>query len=104
MKKNLRIHSSIFTVIGLILLEAIFVCTGISKMIFAQEQESPVTYVITSQDRVNARECPQLTCAVVQRFAPGVEITVIEIVTGDPVGGNDQWLHVRFDDADVYVH
>jgi hypothetical protein len=84
------------------ILIAVFLIVGSWSNV--QAQEAPTTYIITSQQSVNGRTCPQLTCTVVRTFAPGEELTATEIVAGDTVNGNDQWPHVSLDGEDLYVH
>lgn len=67
--------------------------------------QATTPYVVTSGRSVNARACPQLTCAVVTTFESGEQIDVAEVVTGDAVGGSTDWVRVsRGELGDAYVH
>lgn len=71
---------------------------------FSLVQADSGDYIVQGERPINARACPQLNCAVVTTYAPGDVIEVLETVEGDAVSGNTQWHHLRFEDADVYVH
>jgi hypothetical protein len=67
-------------------------------------QETPTIYTVTAPQTVNARGCPRLSCPVLQTFAPGDQLTVIEVVPGESVLDSDEWLHMNVDGVDLYVH
>lgn len=61
-------------------------------------------YVITSEQRVNGRSCPQQSCPVVTTFAPGDTISVVAETDGEALWGSTTWLEVVYDNGNVYVH
>ncbi len=65
---------------------------------------TPVSYSIAATNRVNARSCPQLDCEVQAVIAPNTQISVFDVVEGDTVSDNDQWLRVIYNGELVYVH
>lgn len=81
---------------------AIVFCTLTFQFVAAQD--APATYVVTSNQTVNARSCPRLSCGVVTHFASGETFEVTTTVEGDVVSGNNRWLEVQADSEAVYVH
>jgi hypothetical protein len=67
-------------------------------------QDTPTIYTVTSPQTVNARGCPRLTCPVLQTFAPGDQLAVIDVAHGEAVLGSDAWLHMNVDGVDLFVH
>jgi hypothetical protein len=72
--------------------------------VFVQAQGTTTTYIVTGSQPINARVCPLLTCAVARTFEPGAELNVVDVVQGDAVAYNDQWLQVDSDGTTLYVH
>ena len=71
---------------------------------FVAAQDAPTVYTVTAPQTINARGCPRLSCPVLQTFAPGVQLSVIEVVPGESVLGSGTWLRMNADGVDLYVH
>jgi len=65
---------------------------------------TPMIYIIRSEMRINARSCPDLTCAVVTTLLPGTQILVLEVTQGGVVGDNSNWYRVVQEGNEVFVH
>jgi len=64
-------------------------------------QSGTTPYIVISV--VHGRSCTSLTCPVVRTFQPGDEIGVNEIVIGDTIFGNNQWVSVKEDGQALYI-
>jgi hypothetical protein len=71
---------------------------------FVNAQDAPTIYTVTAPQTINARGCPRLSCPVLQTFAPGDQLSVIEVVQGEAVLGSEEWLHMNVDGVDLFVH
>jgi hypothetical protein len=67
-------------------------------------QDTPTLYTVTAPQTINARGCPRTSCPVLRTFAPGDQLAVIEVTSGETVLDSDQWLHVNVDGVDLFVH
>lgn len=59
------------------------------------------TYHAIRSRSVNVRSCPRTSCTIVDQFQLGESVQIVEIVTGDAVGGDSNWAKTK--DGD-YVH
>jgi hypothetical protein len=64
----------------------------------------PVTYSIFSNQGVNARSCPQISCQVVFVLSPGDVVQPISTVIGDTVSGSSDWYQIVVNTDEAYVH
>ena len=62
------------------------------------------TTYYTSNSGINARECPETTCAVLQVLSAGVEVRVTDTVQGTSVGGNRRWYQAVRNGQIIYIH
>jgi hypothetical protein len=85
---------------SVILIVTLFGLTGA----FVDAQDAPTIYTVTAPQTINARGCPRLSCPVLQTFASGDQLTVIEVVQGEAVLGSEEWLHMKVDGVDLFVH
>jgi hypothetical protein len=60
------------------------------------------TYYTTGS--INSRECPRLTCDVVERFTAGTAVEVTGTEEGDSVSGSKEWYIVLYEDQEIYIH
>jgi len=78
---------------------------GVLTRCIAANRLLPVgDYVVTGTDNVNARACPSTSCAVVTRFVGGQLLEVSGHVTGTALNADSQWLKLRHEEGDVYLH
>ena len=59
------------------------------------------TYHASRSGSVNVRSCPRTSCTIVDQYQFGESVQVVEIVTGDAVGGDSSWAKTK--DGD-YIH
>ncbi len=66
----------------------------------------PSAYAASYQTTVaaKARSCPKVSCGIVTTLAKNTVIDVIETVEGDKFNGITQWLHIKVNGRDAYVH
>lgn len=62
------------------------------------------TYFVSGSSRVNVRACAQLDCRIVTVLDPGSQVTVVDSVVGNAVGGNTTWFEVEIAGETAYVH
>lgn len=61
------------------------------------------TYYVTAA--ANGRECPKLTCDVIEKYVGGEAVEVIDDTKGDTVRGSDLWYEVRVSRrVTVFIH
>ena len=78
---------------------------GVLTRCIAANQFMPIgDYVVTGTDNVNARVCPSTSCAVATRFLGGQLLEVVGHVTGTPLEADSQWLILRHEEGEVYLH
>ena len=86
-------------------LEEVDALIGVLTRCIAANRLLPLgDYVVTGTDNVNARACPSTSCAVVTRFTGSQLLEVVGHVTGTPLEGEPQWLRLRHEEGDVYLH
>ena len=67
---------------------------------------STTKYVVETVGNQNAniRACPQTSCDIVGKLAPGAAIDVLGPVSGETVFGADTWLEIRFENGSAFIH
>ncbi|MBL8132979.1 MAG: hypothetical protein JNL42_14055 [Anaerolineae bacterium] len=76
----------------------------IIMVVRAAAQSDGTPYQVVGSQAVNARQCPQLDCAVVASLQPDTIVMVVDVVSGDTVFDSDQWVQVDADGTVMYVH
>lgn len=64
----------------------------------------PTTTFYALGSPINARECAQLSCAVLHTYSYGDVVDVVRSTTGDSVSGTGIWYQAIYNDQTVYVH
>jgi len=78
--------------------------TQVKNGCFTEPTQQATTYVIVSNQGVNARSCPGTRCRVLSVLAPGDEIQPTGIVSGETVSGSSEWYRIDADGQMAFIH